>query len=60
MILTIKMRSGTVWVDIHTDQFVIIRKGDKIAQITLLEHKGYLFGIGTDKERDGGLGGTGS
>jgi len=36
-----------------------IRKGDKIAQITLLEHKGYLFGIDTDKEREGGFGSTG-
>ena len=38
---------------------VEIKKGNKIAQITLLEHKGYLFGIDTDKERDGGFGSTG-
>ncbi len=36
-----------------------IKKGDKIAQITLLEHKSYLFGINTDKEREGGFGSTG-
>ena len=36
-----------------------IKKGDKIAQITLLEHKSYLFGIDTDKERKGGFGSTG-
>jgi dUTPase len=36
-----------------------IKKGDKIAQITLLEHKGYLFGIDTEEERDGGFGSTG-
>jgi len=47
---------------ITTDDFNTsyhISKGDKIAQITLLEHKGYLFGINTDKERDGGFGSTG-
>ena len=37
-----------------------IKKGDKIAQIALIEHKSYLFGIDTDKERDGGFGSTGS
>ena len=36
-----------------------IKKGDKIAQITLLEHKSYLFGIDTDEERKGGFGSTG-
>jgi dUTPase len=36
-----------------------IKKGDKIAQITLLEHKSYLFGIKTDDERSGGFGSTG-
>lgn len=35
-----------------------IKKGDRIAQITLLEHKAYLFGIDTDEERDGGFGST--
>jgi len=36
-----------------------IKKGDKIGQITLLEHKGYLMGIESDVERDGGFGSTG-
>lgn len=35
-----------------------IKKGDRIAQITLLEHKAYLFGIDTEEERDGGFGST--
>ena len=36
-----------------------IKKGQRVAQITLLEHKGYLFGIDTEDERDGGFGSTG-
>jgi len=36
-----------------------INKGDKIAQITLLEHKGYLFGIDSKEERTGGFGSSG-
>jgi len=39
------------------DQY--INKGDKIAQITLLEHKGYLFLIESDEKRSGGFGSTG-
>jgi len=35
-----------------------INKGDKIAQIALLEHKSYLFGIESDVERSGGFGST--
>lgn len=35
-----------------------IKKGDKIAQITLKEHKGYLLGIESDIERVGGFGST--
>jgi len=45
----------------------IIKKADiekeipatKIGQITLLEHKSYLFGIESDAERSGGFGSTG-
>lgn len=37
----------------------LIKKGDKIAQITLTEHKSFLFGIETDTERTGGFGSTG-
>lgn len=36
-----------------------INKGDKIAQCTLKEHKGYLLGIESDTERSGGFGSTG-
>ena len=35
-----------------------INKGHRIAQITLLEHKSYLFGIESDVIREGGLGST--
>jgi dUTPase len=37
-----------------------INKGERIAQVTLIEHKGYLFGIDTEDERDGGIGSTGA
>lgn len=36
-----------------------ITKGDRVAQITLLEHKAYLFGIDTEDERTAGFGSTG-
>ena len=36
----------------------IVSKGDKIAQCTLIEHKGFLMGIGSDVERSGGFGST--
>jgi len=36
-----------------------IKKGDRIGQIALLEHKSYLFGIDTEEVRDGGFGSTG-
>ena len=36
-----------------------IKKGDKIAQILLKEHKGYLVGIESDEDRKGGFGSTG-
>lgn len=52
--------------DIHNDyvgagcgKFFTINKGDKVAQITLKEHKGYLLGIESDAERSGGFGSTG-
>lgn len=35
-----------------------VKKGDKIAQIMLCEHKSYMFGIDTDIERNGGFGST--
>lgn len=36
-----------------------IKKGEKIAQISLIEHKSYLFGVESDNKRDGGFGSTG-
>lgn len=35
-----------------------IKKGDRIAQATLLEHKSYLFNIDTEEKRNGGIGST--
>ncbi len=44
------------------DQYLLhpfkIKKGDRIGQITLLEHKSYLFGVDTEEERQGGFGST--
>lgn len=34
----------------------VVKKHDKIAQCTLVEHKGYLMGIESDTERTGGFG----
>jgi len=50
-----KEQLGTKYAEEYT-----IEKGDKIGQITLLEHKSYLFGIDTEKERDGGFGSSGA
>lgn len=36
-----------------------IKKGDKIAQATIVEHKVYLFGIDTENKRTGGFGSSG-
>jgi len=36
----------------------IIKKGDKIGQLILLEHKSSLFGIESEDERNGGFGST--
>jgi len=49
MILTIVSGEGSY----------LIRKGDKVAQALLLEHKTSLFGISSDVERTGGFGSTG-
>lgn len=37
-----------------------ISKGDKVAQILLKEHKTYLMGVDTEKERTGGFGSSGN
>ena len=36
----------------------VIKKGDKVAQCTLKEHKGYLMGYESNEVRTGGLGST--
>jgi len=43
---------------VKSDTQYTIDKVDCIAQITLLEHQSYLFGIDTDVERTGGFGST--
>jgi len=43
---------------VSVDNDFVIKKGDKIAQILLKEHKSYLFDIETDKARNGGFGST--
>ena len=49
--------------DIQTRPYLgksyIIKKGDRIAQIALMEHKSYLFGIDSEDERVGGFGSSG-
>lgn len=42
----------------NCDSYFKISKGDKIAQCTLKEHKGYLLGIESDTDRTGGFGST--
>lgn len=45
------------------DQYLLrpvrIEKGDRVAQITLLEHKSWLLGIESEEERTSGFGSTG-
>lgn len=42
------------------DKVFKIKKGDKVAQIMLCEHKSHLFGIKSEAERKGGFGSTGN
>ena len=46
-------------IKVKYSSFFKIKKGDKIAQIMIKEHKTYLFGIETEQERSGGFGSTG-
>lgn len=43
---------------VECDDNFIINKGDKVAQCTLKEHKGYLMGYDSDAVRNGGFGST--
>ena len=54
----VKMIIGFLKRPLAKKEEFIVKKGDCIAQITLLEHKAYLFGIDTDEVRDGGFGST--
>ncbi|TLS99907.1 dCTP deaminase/dUTPase family protein [Aliarcobacter cibarius] len=52
-------QDGTIGIDIYNDNtFLFIKKGDKVAQCTLKEHKGYLMGYETETLRTGGFGST--
>ena len=46
-------------IKVKYSSFFKIKKGDKIAQIIIKEHKSYLFGIVTEDARSGGFGSTG-
>ena len=45
---------------VKSDTNFTIKKGDRIAQILLKEHKSYLLGVDTSHERNGGFGSTGN
>jgi len=45
---------------VECDDMTIIKKGDRIAQIQLVEHKSYLFRVESDDKRNGGFGSTGN
>lgn len=47
-----------MWIKHERSDFQI-KKGDRVAQCTLKEHKGYLMGYESDVIRDGGFGSTG-
>ena len=47
------------FIGVNCDSYFKISKGDKVAQCTLKEHKGWLLGIESDAERNGGYGSTG-
>lgn len=44
---------------VECDDNFIINKGDKVAQCTLKEHRGYLLGYESDVVRVSGFGSTG-
>lgn len=53
-------KDGRIGINLDIDSDFFIKKGDKIAQILLKEHQGYLFGVESDEERLGGFGSTGN
>ena len=50
--------TGDMWIKDLKNDFKI-QKGDKVAQCTLKEHKGYLLGYESDIVRVSGFGSTG-
>ena len=58
--IMIRVHRPIDYVTFHNEAYsnTFITKGQRVAQITLLEHKGYLFGIDTEDERNGGFGST--
>jgi dUTPase len=45
--------------DAQIDTSIKIKRGDRVCQITLLEHRNYLLGMDSDVVRTGGFGSTG-
>lgn len=50
-------QTGDMWIKELKNDYQI-KKGDKVAQCTLKEHKGYLMGYETETLRTGGFGST--
>lgn len=44
--------------ELHNPSFREIKRGQKVAQISLVEHKSYLFGVESVDKRAGGFGST--
>jgi len=55
--ISIELDNGFCYTPSDFNDFYI-KKGDKIGQITLIEHKGYLLNIESGTERTGGIGST--
>lgn len=43
----------------HSNTFIEIKEGSRVAQLTLLKHYVKMFGIESEQERNGGFGSTG-
>lgn len=54
----VKFGTSSYYKETQSPQYEI-KKGDRIAQILLKEHKSYLFGIKSNEKRSGGFGSTG-
>ena len=58
--IMIRVHKPIDYITFHNEAYseTVIKKGDRVAQITLLEQKSYLFGIESEEERNGGFGST--